>query len=273
MHDSEQGRISAMLEGLHPCAVIHVPHASWDIPGDVRPQFVLDDEALAAELLRLTDAYTDQLFAVPAGLACPVTFPVSRLVVDPERFADDSQEIMAKIGMGVVYTKASDGSPLRRDLIPDERQQLLDRFYWPHHRQLTACVQKCLEVHGRCLIVDGHSFPSRPLPYELDQSPHRPDICIGTDPQHTPAWLAHEAGRLVRAAGWSVEFNRPFAGALVPAAFYGREPQRVLAVMIEVNRALYMDETDGTKSPDFDHVRTNLQTICVELIARMARLL
>ncbi|MCP3404077.1 N-formylglutamate amidohydrolase [Bradyrhizobium sp. CCGB01] len=41
------------------------------------------------------------------------------------------------------------------------------------------------------------------------------------------------------AAGFSVLIDRPFAGALVPAKHYQREP-RVQAVMIEVNRRLYM---------------------------------
>ena len=87
------------------------------------------------------------------------------------------------------------------------------------------------------LIIDAHSFPSVPLPYELNQSPQRPDICIGADPDRTPSWLAWECERQFKACGWSVELNRPFSGALVPAAFYQREP-RVVSVMIEVNRAL-----------------------------------
>jgi len=42
--------------------VIHVPHASWQIPGPLRNQFLLNDEELKQEQIRLKDAYTDELF-------------------------------------------------------------------------------------------------------------------------------------------------------------------------------------------------------------------
>jgi hypothetical protein len=52
---------------------------------------VLSDEDLAAELLRMTDAHTDQLFRLDPRVTRAVVFPVSRLVVDPERFSDDTR--------------------------------------------------------------------------------------------------------------------------------------------------------------------------------------
>jgi N-formylglutamate amidohydrolase len=44
---------------------------------------------------RITDHFTDDLFALPNHLATPVRFPVSRLVVDPERFENDELEPMS----------------------------------------------------------------------------------------------------------------------------------------------------------------------------------
>ena len=52
----------------------------------------------------MTDHFTDELFAGSSGTA-RVVYPVSRLVVDPERFVDDAQETMVSRGMGVIYTK------------------------------------------------------------------------------------------------------------------------------------------------------------------------
>ena len=54
--------------------------------------------------------------------------------------------------------------------------------------------------------------------------------------------------------GLRVEVNRPFSGAMVPAQFYGTD-MRVHAVMIEINRRLYMDEATGAKLPGFDDFR------------------
>jgi len=41
--------------------VLHIPHASRTIPDDVRSSFLPDDEAIARELLALTDAFTDEI--------------------------------------------------------------------------------------------------------------------------------------------------------------------------------------------------------------------
>ena len=51
------------------------------------------------------------------------------------------------------------------------------------------------------LIVDCHSFPQLPLPYELDRNPVRPDICIGTDQFHTPSALKDVLSR--SSQGWA----------------------------------------------------------------------
>ncbi len=172
-----------------PLAVVHVPHASPAIPDAVRRTLLLTDEELRRELLLMTDWHTNVLFALPGDLASTVRFPVSRLVVDPERFIDDCSEPMADKGMGAVYTKTSDGKDLRGPLSGEERNALLSAYYYPHHARIRDAVGAALAEHGRCLIIDAHSFPSRPLPHEPDQSPGRCDICLGTDEYHSPTWL------------------------------------------------------------------------------------
>jgi N-formylglutamate amidohydrolase len=233
---------------MHRPIVLHIPHSSVLVPPDVA--FLLSTSELADELVRMTDRYTDELFALAPDVATAVVYPVSRLVVDPERFPDDADEPMSRKGMGAVYTRTSDGRPLRAEPSAPERQRLLARFYEPHHARLTAAVDAALAAHGRCLIVDGHSFPSRPLPYEDDQELDRPDICIGTDAFHTTMELRERAVRAFEAQGWRVAVDRPFSGALVPTRFYQTEPH-VQSVMVEVNRGLYMDERAGGRLDSF----------------------
>ena len=132
-------------------------------------------------------------------------------------------------------------------------------WYHPHHAQLERTVAGVLARHGRCLVVDCHSFPSSPLPYERGPGAHvRPDICIGTDAFHTSEATARAFVQAFAANGWSVELNRPFAGALVPASRY-RQDARVSAVMVEVNRRLYLHEASATRRPDFAAVAAQVR--------------
>lgn len=109
----------------------------------------------------MTDSYVDELFALPADEAVPITYPVSRLVCDPERFEDDAREPISRFGMGVIYTATHDGRRygLRQTPGEAEREGLLDRFYRPHHAMLTVAVEAELRDRGRCLIVDAHNRP------------------------------------------------------------------------------------------------------------------
>ena len=55
-----------------------------------------------------------------------------------------------------------------------------------------------LDEVGKCLIIDGHSFPEIPLRFELDKDPNRPDICIGTCDFHTPEKLIQGNGKFYK---------------------------------------------------------------------------
>jgi N-formylglutamate deformylase len=238
--------------------IVHIPHSSRIIPENLRGQIVLSEQELSLELTRMTDAFTDELFSFPDAVA--VTFPLSRLIVDVERFPDDADEPMAKMGMGMIYTKSAHGKKLRRTLLPNERKQLVTTYYEPHHQALFEKVQTELDSTGKSLIVDCHSFPSIPLPCDIDQSNPRPDFCVGTDPFHTPGDLIELTTQVIGKMGFNVEIDRPYLGSLVPKALY-RKDKRVASIMIEVNRKLYMDELSGKKTAAFDQIREHIQII------------
>ena len=228
--------------------ILHIPHASTVLPSEV--EFLLGQEALAYEVDAMTDHHTDRLFDLPGARRC--VFPVSRLVVDPERFIEDSME---SVGMGVVYTHTSSGEPLRKILL-GLRQRLIDQYYHPHHQQLTTMVKDVLDIHGQCLIIDCHSFPAKPLDYETDHC--RPDVCIGTDAYHTQPELEALLVNLFQEYGYSVTINSPFSGSLVPMCFYQKEP-RIQSIMVELNRGLY-------STPErFSKLRIHLKQVLINL--------
>lgn len=242
--------------------VAHVPHAGTWIPPDVRATMLLDDADLAQELLVMTDHHTDQLFGwlVDRG-ASAIVNQWSRLVMDPERFEDSAAEPMERVGQGVVYTRTSDGRRLR-EADPAERERLVERLYRPWHRSLSGLVDEALEAVGRCLVIDCHSFGPVPLPSEADQSPDRPEVCVGTDPFHTPAGLAGALEAALRAEGFEVRRDAPFGGAMVPLERYRRDA-RVHAVMLEVRRDLYCDGSTGELLPDWAGVALRLERGCL----------
>lgn len=56
-----------------------------------------------------------------------------------ERFEDDELEIMAKVGMGVLYEKFDNGD-LLRVVTPELKEVVLRDYYWNHHKSLTQVV-------------------------------------------------------------------------------------------------------------------------------------
>jgi N-formylglutamate deformylase len=260
MGDIKTTQFGSPAKGISKIAVLHIPHSSRRVPAEERLTILLDDTELDNELLRMTDAYTDELFPITPAEAGRVIFPLSRLVCDVERFPSDEHEPMAARGMGVTYTRTSMGGALRAQRDPADRQKCLNQWYWPHHTKLEHLVNDVAERSGVCLIVDCHSFPSVALPYELDQASHRADICIGTDSFHTPQAVRDGIVAAAEADGYSVAVDAPFSGALVPISSY-RKDRRILSVMIEVNRRLYMDEKSGKKKHGLGKVCATLGSL------------
>ena len=243
--------------------VIHIPHAGTIIPAAEQSAYT-NPSAVEAELNRLTDWFTDELFAVDGATLC--TTPFSRLLVDLERFTDDVHEPKAQVGQGVIYENDSLGQRIRLRPTEKERQRLLSTYYHPKHYDLQAAIANRLKSTGNVLLIDAHSFPAEPLANESDQGKLRPDICIGTC-SNTPPWLATKAQQLCHANGWTTAINFPYEGCLVPTAYAGDE--RLSAVMIEVNRALYLDQatqaTRPMKNADFERIKAALHALVLQL--------
>ncbi|MFD6290507.1 N-formylglutamate amidohydrolase [Streptomyces sp. NPDC060205] len=271
--------------------VLHVPHSSRTIPADVRDGILLDDAALERELDHITDSHTAGIAAEATArcAAAPWRFvnQLSRLVVDPERFPDEREEMRA-VGMGAVYTRTTHGEPLRpapdrlpdpdrlpgadrlpdperlpdpdripgADLSPAREQRLLDRYFHPYAAAMTDAVTQRLAAAGRAVIIDVHSYPTNRLPYELHGDGPRPPVCLGTDAFHTPpGLLAHAEKAFTGFGGTGVD--SPFAGTYVPLKYYGSD-RRVGALMIEIRRDVYMTEPGGPAGPGLARVAAAL---------------
>jgi N-formylglutamate deformylase len=236
--------------------VLHIPHSSVRIPSSLREEFIVPDSVLSAHVAASTDHFTDELFDIDLPDAQAVIFPINRLAVDPERFEDDEQEPMAMLGLGALYQRGHDGQVIRPRIRGHDREEIIKRWYTPHHDWLLSAVEHGLSRASHALVIDCHSFPDEPFVVDHDKRLPRPDICLGTSGMHTPAWLVDAGRAWCERHGWSVQVDAPYSGSMVHMKHLRLDP-RVLSIMIEVNRARYMrlDGIEAVRSERFDECR------------------
>jgi N-formylglutamate deformylase len=230
--------------------ILHIPHSSTHIP--FLDGYSVDKEILEQEILKLTDWYTDVLYHSENDIN--VTAAFSRIFCDPERFPDDSLEIMSQYGMGVLYVMADDGRILR-SVTPFLREKILKEFYWPHHARLIEVVENQLNLFSQATILDCHSFPDIPLKRSLNKDPDRPDFNLGTDLFHTPQKLIDISIDFFKDKGYSLGINWPYSGTIVPLVHYQKN-ENVHSVMLEINRKLYLNEPTNEKSSGFEEIKS-----------------
>ncbi len=233
--------------------ILHIPHAATNIPS--KEGYCVEDIVLEQEIEKLTDWYTDDLFANDIDYSCKA--PFSRIFCDVERFPNDAEEVMAQFGMGMLYEKTDSGAAMR--IVSQElREKILQEYYQPHHQQLINIVNQELNRKGNALIVDCHSFPNKPNQRVLDRSDFRPDFNIGFEAFHCNINIVKEAQSFLEAKGYTVGINRPYSGSLVPSPWYQKD-KRVQSIMLEVNRKLYLDANTTLKSVTYEKTKKTIQ--------------
>jgi N-formylglutamate deformylase len=229
--------------------ILHIPHSSTNIP--LFEGYLVDSIFLEKEMLKLTDWYTDDLFHSDENEMIVAEF--SRIFCDPERFIDDSKEVMAQYGMGVLYERSDSGEKMRI-VTPELKEKVLTSYYWKHHNKLSAAVNNQLKRYEKALIIDCHSYPGKPLNRGLDQSPKRPDFNIGTDDFHTPKELIELSISFFEKAGYTLGVDWPYRGSIVPIEYY-KKNRSVATIMLEINRSLYLKEPTNQKSEKYEQIK------------------
>lgn len=231
--------------------VVDVPHAGEWIPDEALSEMVVRNKTLKRDL----DLYVDQLWRdASAHGATLIASNVSRYVVDLNRADDDISpqtvvggERVNKPGYyqdrGVVWRTTTDNTPVMAQ--PMTREAFTRRiatFHTPYHAAIAAEIARVKAQFGYCILIDGHSMPSRGRSGHSDPGTRRADIVPGDvsgtscDARLTQAIVEH-----YKDAGYSVRPNTPYQGGWITRSF-GNPAQGVHALQIEVNRELYMNE-------------------------------
>jgi len=227
--------------------IVEVPHAGLVVPADVRPQLVVGDQTI----LRDSDLYVDRLFArAPRHGATLLTSQVSRYVVDLNRAPDDVDRQTVRDhpaprptqSRGVVWRSTTDGQPALREAITfGELERRLALYHAPYHAALDAEITRKKARFGHVVVVAGHSMPSS----GKGAQPRRADIVPGSRGRTTAGDAVIDlVERTFTGAGLSVKHDDPYRGGWSTQR-YGHPDRGVHAIQIEINRALYADETTG----------------------------
>ena len=248
-----------LIDNEESYILLHIPHSSLNIPRNMDDDYLLSKEALEKEAKVMADMFTDEPFDTPFNSYGGIKLDISRVFLDVERFRDDNLESMAHIGMGLAYTKTSELKELRSLKYKKEILEIYDQY----HLAFEQLVEKKLAKHNRCLIVDCHSFPSKPLPFQQGQDYQGVQICIGVEDFHRDDQFVQKVKKTFkdRFHNYKIEENIPYQGSIVPTKYYRKDP-RVHSVMLEIDRSTYMDDrVQFTKNSNFTHIKSALDEI------------
>jgi N-formylglutamate amidohydrolase len=262
--------------------VFNSPHS-----GRVYPRAFLDSSRLDSLTLRRSeDSYVEELFAFVADLGAPLLyahFPRAYLDVnrepyelDPALFRDglphyaNTQSVRVVGGLGTIARIVSESDEIYREpLTVGAALERINRLYTPYHDTLRALLAEADAEFGLAVLIDCHSMPSSPM---AEQGSGRPDFVLGDRyGASCGAELTRLAAAQLKAMGYAVALNKPYAGGYI-TEHYGRPQQGHHALQVEINRALYMDETSFERSPGFDRLKRDLEQMAGALAACVAGL-
>ena len=125
----------------------------------------------------------------------------------------------------------------------------------PITRALRELVAETSAQFGLCLLIDCHSMPSVGGPMDGAQpaARRRRLSCSAIASAPSCAERSHRRGGSMRCAerGYRVRRNTPYSGGYRHAALTAGPRKASHALQIEINRALYMDETTLEPTPGF----------------------
>ena len=265
--------------------VFNSPHS-----GRHYPQSFIAASRLDAKTLRKSeDCYVDELFASAVRFGAPVLkaeFPRAWLDVnrepyelDPDMFdgplpmRTNSRSARVNGGLGTIARIVSETENIYREKIPvSEAIGRIENHYKPYHAALRSMLARTLVDFGYGVLIDCHSMPSANQSSQpntgrmLRREPVRADFVLGDrfGTSCAPV-VTHSAAQFLRDLGYKVAINKPYAGGFI-TEHYGRPQNGLHALQIEINRALYMDENDQSKTPGFTTLTSDLEQFVSRLV-------
>ncbi len=259
--------------------VLNSPHSGRVYP----PSFLEASRLDAISIRRSEDCFVDEIFGAAPRLGAPLlsaNFPRAYLdtnrepyELDPAMFHDalpphaNTRSVRVAGGLGTIARVVADSTEIyRAPLSYAEAERRIRTLYMPYHQTLSDLLESTFHRFGCAVLIDCHSMPSIGGPMDDDIGNTRADIVLGDryGVSASPS-LTDAAERILSDLGYTVVRNTPYAGGF-NTEHYGRPAKGLHALQIEINRALYMDETRIARAPGLKRLSRDMG----EFIARLA---
>jgi len=247
------------------------PHSG----ANYRPEFIAASRLDSLALRKSEDSFVDELFDCAPRLGAPLIralFPRAFIdanrepfELDPAMFEDDlpayanTSSPRVAAGLGTIARVVASGTDIYRGKLSfEEALRRLRHCYWPYHRALASLVERTRMNFKTCILIDCHSMPSCAGPSGRSQGNTGADFVLGDchGASCAPAVMEVTESAL-RTLGYKVARNSPYSGGFV-TRHYGRPKEDVHSLQIEINRALYMDETKIRRAPAMAGLKNDL---------------
>ncbi len=235
---------------------LNIPHSSVD---GLEETAWSSKEELVQCVNLLTDWYTNIIFSPERGrfepcAVQPFVFHKNRFVVDAERLINDPME---SIGQGIVYT---DFYGRIHRTVSDTEKNTLYALRAAYLAQIEQHILSNDRAGYSNVLIDCHSFPS---------SRGNEDICIGYNEDGSKP--TEEVLTMLLAtfsdAGYTIGVNTPYSNSLQPIDDLSLLQQPYCSFMIELNKKIYLNESDKTLLPTAASIRELLCSIYGHLLS------
>ncbi len=226
-----------------------------------------------SDVRRLEDGRVDDLLrGVPASGPGVFNAVYARAYVDLNRheseldcdmFADEATGLSAvaaerttrvEAGFGCLPRLSGFGDPIYDAPLPaGEAEHRLATVWRPWHEALTRWLAAARQTSGMAVLIDCHSMPSIYCGRRM-----APDIVLGDrrgascDPL-----LMFAVHRYFERLGYRVDVNTPFAGGYITQR-HGKPETGFHALQVEINRRLYLDESNISLTSGASRVRKDM---------------
>lgn len=252
--------------------------------GDIYPLPMIEALRLDVSQLRKSeDSLVDALIAPsPALGAAVIRARYARAYIDLNRAPFELDQAMfedalpefarartarVSAGLGAIARLAGGREIYSRKLTFAEAKDRIDGVHRPYHDALTRLLAQARAAHGAAVLIDWHSMPSEAAagPARGGKRGPQNDIVLGDrfGAACAPA-LSNLAEQTFTALGYRCARNAPYAGGYT-TEYYGRPARRTHALQIEINRALYLDETSRLRTGGFAQLSRDIAVFTAKL--------